>query len=574
MVQFPIQPRRAITRITLAIMVGIIGGLAAILFRILIEFFHDIFFDYLLSLISFDLLGHNLSIILLPAIGGLIVAPIIAKIAIEAKGHGIPEIMESIHLHGGRIRGRVGFVKALASSITIGSGGSAGSEGPIGQISASLGSLIGQKLNLPERRIKLLTVCGVAAGIGATFNAPLGGAIFAMEVLLTEIETISATSIILSSVVGTTLAEIWLGPSPAFKLTPELSMYHPFSPPGHPIELLFYLTMGLIFGLIAILWVRILYLIEDFFDSLRINFYFKPAIGGLLTGVLGLFFIDYGILGAGYESVDVALAGRISLSLLILLGILKILSTSFTIGSGGSGGIFAPSLFIGAMFGGAFGLILNQIFPEIVKFPMAYALVGMGALFAGAAGAPLTCIIMIPEMAGNYFLIPAMMVACVSSYLVFSVFSRENIYTLKLVRRGIAIDVDHVLSEVKVRDIMTKKIDSVNEDMRIPDLIKKMLREGHTGYPVIKDNELIGIVTFRDLSEADMNERVGDICTREVFTIGPNASAQDAVRMLFDKGVGRLIVTDEKNPKKILGIISRTDILKAYQTMIRVRKSL
>ncbi|HIE34061.1 MAG TPA: CBS domain-containing protein [Candidatus Altiarchaeales archaeon] len=216
------------------------------------------------------------------------------------------------------------------------------------------------------------------------------------------------------------------------------------------------------------------------------------------------------------------------------VGFIKAIVSSITIGSGGSGGIFAPSLFIGAMLGGAFGIVLNYLFPEIVQFPMAYALVGMGALFAGAAFAPLTCIIMIPEMTGNYFLIPAMMAACVSSYLVASLISRESIYTLKLVRRGVAIDVDHVLSEVKVKDIMTKKIDSVDEEMSVSELIKKVLKEGHTGYPVIKNNELTGIVTFRDLSEADMNDKVKDICTREVFTINPNDSAQKAVRMLFE----------------------------------------
>ena len=572
MPQFPVQPRRALNRMGLAILIGVISGLAAVVFTYLIDFFHKVFFDYTLPLLS--RYAGDVSIILLPAIGGLIIAPIIAKIAIEAKGHGVPEVMESMHLHGGRIRARVGFVKAFVSSITIGSGGSAGREGPIAQIGASLGSLIGQKFNLPERRVKLLTACGLASGIGAVFNAPLGGAIFAMEVLLTEIETMSATSIILSSVIGTKLAEILLRESSLpFRLPPELASYHPFTPPGHPIELVFYLIMGLLFGLFAVVWIRTLYTIEDFFDNLRINFNFKPAIGGLFTGILGLYVLNYGILGVGYEGVDLALAGKISLSIIITLAILKMLATSFTIGSGGSGGIFAPSLFIGAMLGGAFGLILNQLFPEIVQFPMAYALVGMGALFAGAAFAPLTCIIMIPEMTGNYFLIPAMMAACVSSYLVSSIISRESIYTLKLVRRDVAIDVDHVLSEVKVRDIMTKKIDSIDENMSVSDLIKKMLKEGHTGYPVIRNNELVGIVTFRDLSEADMNDTVKDICTREVFTINPDDSAQKAVRMLFDKGVGRLIVTDKKNPKRALGIISRTDILKAYQTMIRIKRS-
>lgn len=580
--RYPAQTKDALYHITLAILVGLCGGIGAIVLRQLISFNYDIFFNRILPAISYEVYGFNVTVILLPVLGGLIVGLITAKTAGEAMGHGIPEVIESVNVYGGRIRGRVAFIKALVSSITIGSGGSGGREGPIGQIGASLGSLVGQKLNLGERHTRLLVACGLAAGIGATFNAPLGGAIFAMEILLTEFEAVSATYIILASVVGTTLAvylpieSLALTTSPAFNVKDVLRFY--------PQELVSYLLMGLFFGLLSILWVRSFYRVEGFFDRLRVSPMVKPAIGGFLTGIIGVFALKYGItgsgydgygiLGSGYEGVDLVLLGiyQIPLIVLILLGIGKILATSFTVGSGGSGGILAPTLYIGCMFGGAFGMLLNQMSPGIAHDYVTYALVGMGALFAGAMNAPLTCIIMIPEMVDDWSLLAPMMAACVSSYLVFSLFMKENINTLKLLRRGVVLDIDHVLSEVRVGDIMTSKIDYVQSEMKVSELIPRMLVLGHTGYPVMKDDKLFGIVTFDDLQGADFKKTVEEVCTKEIFKLTPKNSVQKAVRMLYEKDVGRLIVVDKDDPEKVVGIVSRSDIIKAYQRMLDAKK--
>jgi CIC family chloride channel protein len=570
MFYFQPQTRKALKHIILAVVVGLCGGVGAIIFRFMISINRKIFFQWFLNLVSINISNWNLGIILLPVIGALIVGPIISRVAIETKGHGVPEVMEAVHLYGGKIRSRVAFIKVLVSSITIGSGGSAGREGPIAQIGSSLGSLIAQKLNLSERYRKLLVGCGMASGIGATFNAPLGGALFSMEVLMKEYNAISATAIILSSVVGTTFASIWLGSSPAFHLFKPLEF-------NHPLELIFYLLMGLIFGILSVIWVKTFYKIEDFFDNkVKIPLSLKPALGGFFTGILGVFTISYGILGVGYEGIDLALAGKLSLTLLITLGILKILSTSFTIGSGGSGGIFAPSLFIGAMFGGAFGILFNFFFPQIAITPMTYALVGMGALFAGAANAPLTCIVMIPEMTRDYSLLPAMMAACVSSYLISFVFMKDNIYTLKLLRRGVSLDTDNILSEIRVKDVMTKKVETLESKMKVHELIKLMLKEGHghMGYPVMKNNKLFGIITFDDIQDSDTDESIEELCTRNVITIYPKNTVQKAVRLMQEYGIGRLIVVDEEDKDKILGIISRTDILKAYNQMVKLKREL
>ncbi|OYT53148.1 MAG: chloride channel protein [Candidatus Altiarchaeales archaeon ex4484_2] len=576
----PLETRAAVRQIFLAIIVGLLGGAGSILFRETILVSQGFFFGSLLNSISHQYAGLNLSVILIPMIGGLLVGLLSMKVASEVKGHGVPEIMEAVHMHGGWIRKRVAFTKIIASAITVGSGGSAGREGPIAQTGASLGSLIGQIANLHERQRRVLTVSGLAAGIGATFNAPLGAAIFAMEVLFAEFEAVSATSIILASVVGTTFANavteslgreyIEIG------LMENLAL-------NHPMELSFYLIMGLVLGLLSIVWVRVFYRIEELFDSLNMPMYLKTALGGLLVGSIGVFTLTempdggplgYGIMGVGYEGVNMALAGSLSLKLLLCLVILKILSTSLTVGSGGSGGVFSSSLYIGAMAGGALGILFNTVAPGIAQVPETYALVGMGALFAGAAHAPLTAIVMIPEMSGDYLLIPAMMMACITSYVVKSLFMKDTIYTLKLRSRGLSIDADHVLSKIRVSDIYTRDVDVVPHDYTVAELTNKMWAEGHIGYPVIDGKgELYGIVTFEDLHDVSKEYKVADICTREVLTVKASDFVDKANNRIFRHDIGRLVVVDEDNPKKIVGIISKTDILRAYQQSLRLKRS-
>ena len=275
----------------LAIIIGVVGGLGAIIFRKMIEFFHYIFFDLLLPRVTFMVGGYNLGIILLPAIGGLIVGPIINRVAPETKGHGVPEVLEAVTMKGGIIRARVAAVKILVSSLTIGSGGSVGREGPIAQIGSSFGSFIGQKFHLEESYTKLLVVCGLSSGISGTFMAPLGGAIFGIEIIYNGVAPYDVIPVLLSSVVGMFVTAEVFGMAPAFTLPT-----YRFS---NPIELIYFIPFGLLFGLLSILWTRGLYRFEDFFDELKIPDWVKPGIGGLLTGFLGMFFLEYGILGTG-----------------------------------------------------------------------------------------------------------------------------------------------------------------------------------------------------------------------------------------------------------------------------------
>lgn len=563
--QVPKHAKRWLFLDLLGAIAGIAGGLGAIVFRMMIGFNRWLFFDLLLPKISFHAYGFNWAYIVLPALGGLIIGPIIMKFAPETRGHGVPEVMEAVALKGGRIRKRVAFLKVLVSSVTIGSGGSAGREGPIAQIGASIGSFIGETLKLDTHEIRLLVVCGLAAGIAGTFNAPLGGALFGMEILYRGIGLFNAVPVIFASVIGAAIVSAYYGSKPSFNAPVSLTF-------TNPSELVWYLLLGLIFGLISVLWVKLFYAVEDGFGKLRVHNRYKLAIGGAVAGFIGIFYPYYGIMGVGYEGINQALAGSFAITTLLTLGILKMVATAFTIGSGGSGGIFAPSLYIGAMLGGALGLIFQLIAPGMISQPFTYSLAGMAALFAGAAQAPLNVIIMIPEMSNDYSLLPPIMISSVASFMVAWLFMHgSSIYTLKLERRGVKLRMGRtfVLEHVKVEEVMTKKVISVRADMPLSALELLVEESHHHGFPVTENGRLIGIVTFDDLTRVPMEERaktkVKEILTKKLTVTYPDESVQTALDEMCAKKVGRLPVVDRADPTRLVGIITRSDIVRAYQ---------
>ncbi len=545
----------------LAVIVGALAGLGAVAFRYLINFNHYFFFTVCKDIFSF--LGEYY-VVVVPALGGLLVGPMVYNFAREAKGHGVPEVMENVALKGGRIRARVAAIKSLASSICIGSGGSVGREGPIVQIGSSLGSSVGQLLRLRPDLIKGLVACGAAGGISATFNAPLGGVIFALEVILGNFSANTFVSLTLASFSALVVALPFFGSSPAFKVT------H-FTFQGAE-EIPLYIAMGIFGAVIAHFYVKALYFTEDFWDRIRFPEQFKPVVGGLIIGSLGFFYPH--IFGVGYETIEGAMLNQLPLVLLISLVFLKIFATSITIGSGGSGGVFAPSLFIGAMLGGAFGKLVVIYFPDVATPAGAYSLVGMGTIFAAAAQAPITAVIILFELTDDYHLIMPIMLSCSISYLLYRQFSKESIYTMKLIRRGVHLHGGrdlNVLQDIMVKDIMGKKVEIVSEEMPLPGLQKLIQSTEHMGFPVVNDKgELSGMVTFDDFHYVENNADLNNMKVKDIFkhdhiiVTYPDETLDDVVHKLGLRHVGRLPVVDRNNPKRLLGLITRTDIVNAY----------
>jgi len=554
--------------ILLAVVVGVIAGFGAIVFRWLINFFQSLFFGSGANLLGF--LGEYY-IILLPAIGGLIVGLIVYFGAREAKGHGVPEVMEAVAIRGGRIRPRIALVKSLASAICIGSGGSVGREGPIVQIGASFGSSVGQWLHLSDSWVRTLVACGAAGGISATFNAPIGGVFFAMEIILGRFITPRFGFVVISSVVADSISRFFMGGKPSFDIVPYSMISY--------WEILPYAILGVLTGLVGVIFMRLLYKSEDWFDALRIPEYIKPVIGGIGVGLIGLYSLD--LLGVGYGDVfwvssmgvDQALMGSIALKSLVILFALKILATSLTIGSGGSGGVFAPSLFIGAMLGGAFGTIAHQLFPAYIAPSGAYSMVGMAALFAGVARTPITSIIMLFEMTRAYNIILPLMVTVIISNVVSRKLSSESIYTLKLKRRG--VDISQLAQTSPMRDVtvskaMTQNYPTVSTTMSVSELITKLRKSGHHGFPVMDvDGNFCGMVSVSDVEAAILSGgpeglTVNDICSKSLIVAYPDQYLHDLLVKVGTQDLGRIPVVDRNNPKQLLGVIRRSDVIKAY----------
>ena len=479
--------------VLVSIVIGLLGGICAVGFREFIHLgqriawdSHAFTLDHVRSLPVWWKIG-------IPAAGGLVVGLIIHFFAREAKGHGVPEVMEAVALHGGRIRPRVVIAKMVASGICIASGGSVGREGPIVQIGSSLGSAVGQWLHVGERRLRTLVGCGAAAGIAATFNAPVAGALFAVEVILGDFGVSQFSPIVISSVMATVVSRHFLGDFPAFQV-PAYTLVH-------PAELLAYAVLGVLAGLVALAFVRIMYASEDLFDGIRLPGPVKAVVGGLLIGVIALRFPE--IYGVGYEAIDAALSGGMVWHLLLVLVVIKILAVSITIGSGGSGGIFAPSLFIGAMVGGAVGTVVDMIWPGSTGGPGAYALVGMGAVVAAGTHAPITAILIIFELTNDYKIILPLMITCIIATLLATQLQKSSIYTMKLIRRGVDIRAGqtvNVLCRVKASEVMRDEYVRVPHGEQLMSVVSRFIENpGGSVFVTDDDEHLLGVITINEI---------------------------------------------------------------------------
>jgi len=552
--------------ILLALLVGLATGAGAVLFRELIRLFNWLLLERVWGWATATLPYGRASLPLITGAGGLVVGLLSYYFAREAKGHGVPEVIAAIAVRGGVIRPRVAIIKSLASSICIGSGGSAGREGPIVQIGSSVGSALGQFFHLSSQRVKTLVGCGAAAGIAATFNAPVAGALFSLEIILGDFGFGNFAPVVISSVVAAAVGRWYFGDMPSLTVL----HFHQRSWLEFPL----YALLGVVIGIASVIFTRSLYAQEDLYDKIlaAIPPPVRTMLGGALVGVAGIFLP--GILGTGYGPIDVAVAGIYTLPLLLVLAGSKLFATTTTLGSGGSGGIFAPSLFMGAMLGGAAGFLFQHIFPGVTAQPGAYALVGMGAMVAGATHAPLTAVVILFEMTDNYSIILPLMTAVVVALIVSKRLCAQSIYTLKIERAGIHLregkDVD-ILKSIEAREIMRRDFETVYAGTRFKDLLKFLGEARQHSFPVVDaSGKLVGVISLRNLRRWLNEPSVSDIVVAEELAKKDILTVQEdeTLYTVWDKferlDVGSLPVVAADEPKRLVGLLFREDAYAAY----------
>lgn len=543
----------------LSIVVGIFAGLGAVVFRDLIAFFHNLF---LLGRFS---LAYNANIytprspwgvlvILAPVLGALVVAFLVKNFAPEARGHGVPEVMDAIHYKKGIIRPMVAVIKALASAISIGSGGSVGREGPIIQIGSSFGSTFAQVLRLPTWERLTLIACGAGGGIAATFNTPVGGVLFAVEIMMHEVSARTLVPVIISTVTATYVGRLVFGPHPSFVISAFQKLDFTIT---NPLVLLSYIGLGILIGLMSALFIRSIYWFEDIFEKRIGGSYYRQhilgmALVGVLFYILMVSFGHYYTEGVGYSTVQNVLNGwRGPALLLVLLCGAKLLATSLTLGSGASGGVFSPAMFMGVTLGGAYGFLLSGIFPAAGISPAAFAVAGMAGMIGGSTGAALTAIVMIFEMTLDYNVIIPMTLTVAIAYEVRRLLSRESIYTFKLVRRGHRIPdtlTTNVYSSYRAADLMNTHISSVPASTTQTGLSDKAATQPDIEYFLLEEKGKITGISSRGL------ETIRDFCT-----ISKDFTLLASIERMNRSGVQIAVVSSDGTlaASQVRGIITR-----------------
>jgi len=550
------------------------------------------------SFIQNSLIGSESEwkIIFIPALGGLVAGLIIEYWSKDAKGVGVPLVMEAVTFKQARLSAKKAVAKCFAAAACIGTGMSLGRVGPMVVISSTVGSEIGQRTGKTVDETRTLVGCGAASAITAAFNAPLGGVLFAIELILAELRTRSFIPIVVAAVIATTVGRGLTGDVAAFDSIPKY-------PVGDAAEYPLYIVLGIVTGLAAAAFIKLLNWVETNIEKIDIiPVPFRTCLGGLCVGLIALSFPH--ILGNGFDvtsdlisldydeegnmamgnsfPVNLDMASGITSLLIFVISImlLKIIATSISIGSGGSGGIFTPSLFIGAALGAALGLALNDM--GMVDHPGAFALVGMAAFVASTTRATLTAIVLLFEMTATYEIILPLMLSCVVADAVCYVVSKHSCYTAKLARRGINIDLgaeQDLMRMIKVEDVMTEDVMTITPERPLELALQIIEDTGHMSLPVVNDKgELDGIITWADLHVATLrHERhltVGDYCVTDLITITPKENLAQALDSLGYREISHLPVVDKTNRKKLVGIITKGDIVKAYNRQRFLRKQM
>ncbi len=559
--------------VIIASAIGLSAGLANIVFRTVTDFVHETIF------VRGEAIVHQggwyvLLLPLIPMVGMVLLIPLSLMFPGKVNGYGFTKFLRKVNLEGGIIKFRNVFIKILATALTIGTGGSAGVEGPIAQVGGALGSQVGQFFRVSGVRMKVYVAAGCAGGVGAMFNAPIAGVFFASEiVLLGTYEMKSFSALVISSAMATVISRAYYGESPAF----PIPAYHLVNP---LVEIPLYILLGIIIGIVAVMHIRIFYAIRDRFAELKLHPQIKPIFGAFLVGSLAIFFPQ--IMGDGYHYIEKVLSGHGLVSVMLALVLMKILATAITLGSGGAGGVFAPALFIGAVIGGAFGGVAHELMPTLTANPGAYAAVGIGAFLAAATHAPVTAIFLLFEMTGNYLIIIPIMLSSVIGTVVASKLNHDSIDTVDFSREGIDIHEGMemaIMKSIKVGAVISEDVDFISEKANIDQLLAIFRMAEHSFYfPVIDESgRMTGIISMQDVKliihdeSQRMEALVGNVCSRKVLVLTPDDNLHSAMNLFDLKGIEEIPVVEATDNRWVVGMLRRRDVLAKYNREVLSR---
>lgn len=561
-------PGENTTLLVTAAFIGLLAGVAIIVFREAVDQVHEFVFVQGYELLRIGEGGWRKFLLpLIPMFGMVLLIPLSLLFPGKVNGYGFTKFLRRVNLENGVIHGRNIFVKLAATAITIGSGNSAGVEGPIAQIGGALGSQVGQRFRVSGTRMKIYVAAGCAGGIAGIFNAPIAGVFFAAEIVLLGTYAISSfAALVIASALATVVTRAYYGQIPAFPI-PDYHMVNPF------VEMPLYAIMAVIFGLLAVVHIRFFYYVRDKFQALPIHAQLKPIIGAFLVGSIGIAFPQ--VLGDGYGFIEEALTGHGILWILLALVALKSIATAITLGSGGAGGVFAPALFIGAVAGGAFGVVVHYLLPEYTATPGAYATIGIGAFLAASTHAPMTAMFLLFEMTGNYMIIVPIMLTSIVGTVTASKFYSDSIDTVDFTREGIDIHEGRevaILKSILVGKALTEEVDFISESANINQLLDLFAMAKDSFYfPVINHTgRMVGVVSMQDVKTIlhDEEQRVcflvGAICSRDVISMTPDDNLYDAIQLFDVKGIEEIPVVESMEDPWVLGMIKRRNVIAAY----------
>lgn len=573
--------RAEIGTAAMAVAVGLVAGFGAVAFRKLIALFHNLFFFGQLSL-EYDTLVHTAAspwgaaIIAVPVAGALLVVFLVNTFAPEAKGHGVPEVIDAVNFKRGLIRAPVALIKALASSISIGSGGAVGREGPIIQIGATFGSILAQWMKIPEWQRLTLIACGGGAGIAATFNTPLGGVLFAAEILLVEISARTLIPVMIATGTASLVGRMFFGDHPSF-VVPKLTLDHHALGPG--LALVAYVVLGLLTGLAAMLYTRSIYWFEDLFKKVPGNDYVRHMIGMTLVGVIMYVLLQreghYYVEGVGYAAIQDVLNGGLKAGgVLLLLALLKLLATSLTLGSGASGGIFSPALFIGATLGAAFAAGVQVLFPGVNISPVDAAVIGMACMVGASTGAAVTAVVMTFEMTRDYHVIIPLIIAVSVAYSMRRLLLADTIYTLKLSRRGqhvpVAIQSQLYLARCAM-EFVGAPFMCLDANANLGTVLAQRRRQHRTPRVVLLDEgALLGVVSARAVRAARPGMAVDtplrDLADTHVVVVEASIQVFDLIALMRSERCRNAVMTRDgklDGVDSVLGVVTWEDLVES-----------